>query len=143
MNPLARWFRRSVATTTARPGARHPTWSRRRWRLHVVALEDRLVLSTTAAGFEPIGGTGNNLAHPSWGAAGTDLLRISPVAYANGVSSPSQPNSLSPAVHAMPVAMVARGRELMAIEFRGRRGQQIQNLPNPEIEAMIALVANG
>ena len=34
-------------------------------------------------------GKGNNLCHPGWGAAGADLLRISPAAYADGVSSPS------------------------------------------------------
>jgi hypothetical protein len=42
-----------------------------------------------------VDGTGNNLAHPTWGGAGTDLLRISPAAYADGVSAPSLPNNPS------------------------------------------------
>ena len=38
---------------------------------------------------EPIDGTGNNVAHPDWGSTGEQLLRLSPVAYADGVSAPS------------------------------------------------------
>lgn len=34
-------------------------------------------------------GFGNNVVHPTWGSAGADLLRFSPAAYADGVSSPS------------------------------------------------------
>lgn len=34
-------------------------------------------------------GYGNNPMHPSWGAAGTDLLRLTPAAYADGISSPA------------------------------------------------------
>ncbi len=59
--------------------------------LHVESLEQRLVLD-----FRSITGLGNNIVHPSWGQAGTDLLRVSPVAYADGISQPSQPNLLSP-----------------------------------------------
>jgi hypothetical protein len=33
-------------------------------------------------------GTGNNLLHPNWGAAGTDLPRMAPAAYGDGISSP-------------------------------------------------------
>jgi peroxidase len=36
-----------------------------------------------------INGTGNNLANPSWGSAGSDLLRIGSAAYADGLSAPS------------------------------------------------------
>jgi hypothetical protein len=43
-----------------------------------------------------ISGFGNNIAHPTWGEGGTDLLRKSPVAYADGTSAPSVPNTLSP-----------------------------------------------
>ncbi len=49
-------------------------------------------MSTT---LEPINGSANNAANPSWGTAGTDLLRVSPVAYADGISSPSLPNNPS------------------------------------------------
>jgi peroxidase len=55
------------------------------------ALEARCVLDVRS-----ITGVGNNVANPDWGAAGTDLLRVSPVAYADGISSPSQPNTLGP-----------------------------------------------
>ena len=37
-------------------------------------------------------GSGNNVANPSWGSAGSDLLRIAPVAYADGASEPSGGN---------------------------------------------------
>src|SRR5439155_2123289 len=40
-------------------------------------------------------GTGNNLANPGWGSASTDLLRISPAAYADGISAPSLPQDPS------------------------------------------------
>jgi hypothetical protein len=56
-------------------------------------LEARRLLSTT--GFEPIGGSGNNAAHLNWGATDTDLIRLTPSAYADGISSPSLPNDLS------------------------------------------------
>jgi hypothetical protein len=62
-------------------------------RLQVEVLESRCVPD---AGFRSIIGVGNNVANPTWGQAGTDLLRVSPVAYADGVSSPSTPNTLSP-----------------------------------------------
>jgi hypothetical protein len=55
-------------------------------------LEARCLLD---AGFRTITGYGNNVAQPTEGQAGTDLIRISPVAYANGISTPSQPNTLS------------------------------------------------
>ncbi|HEY2787248.1 MAG TPA: peroxidase family protein [Fimbriiglobus sp.] len=48
-----------------------------------------------SSAFASIDGTGNNLAKPLQGSAGTDLIRISPVAYADGVSSPSLPNNPS------------------------------------------------
>jgi hypothetical protein len=48
--------------------------------------------STTSGPYQSYDGTGNNLAHPSWGSAGTDLLRFGPAAYANGISSPAGPN---------------------------------------------------
>jgi hypothetical protein len=46
-----------------------------------------------AAGYRPVDETGNNVANPAWGTAGTDLLRVSPAAYADGVSAPSLPNN--------------------------------------------------
>jgi hypothetical protein len=55
-------------------------------------LEPRLLLS----GYRTITGFDNNLMNPTWGQAGTDLVRISPAAYADGTSDPSQPNTISP-----------------------------------------------
>jgi hypothetical protein len=56
-------------------------------------LEARCLLD---GGFRSITGFGNNLANPTWGQSGTDLLRVSPVAYADGIRTPSTPNTLSP-----------------------------------------------
>jgi peroxidase len=63
-------------------------------------LESRVLLSGTtpapaASTVEPLSGAGNNVAHPTWGQAGTDLLRISPAQYANGINSPSLPQDPS------------------------------------------------
>jgi hypothetical protein len=61
-------------------------------RLHCEGLEERSLLS---AGFYSADGTGNNVANPTWGSAGSDLLRVSPVAYADGISTPSLPQDQS------------------------------------------------
>jgi hypothetical protein len=80
----------------------HASWSPKpsRWkrrslavRLEVELLESRCLLD---AGFRSITGYGNNFDNPTFGASNTDLLRISPVAYADGISTPSQPNTLGP-----------------------------------------------
>jgi hypothetical protein len=63
-------------------------------RLLIETLETRCLLD--GSGFRPISEVGNNLANPNWGASSTDLLRVSPVAYADGISAPSAPNTLSP-----------------------------------------------
>jgi hypothetical protein len=59
----------------------------------VEELEPRCLLDI---GIRSVTGFGNNLDHPTWGQTGADLLRVSPVAYADGISAPSAPNSLSP-----------------------------------------------
>jgi peroxidase len=66
--------------------------ARRSKNLRVLELESRALPS---GNIESIDGTGNNLASPLQGSAGTDLLRVSPVAYADGISSPSLPNNQS------------------------------------------------
>jgi peroxidase len=64
-------------------------------------LEPRVLLSATAAApaaastVESFDGSGNNVANPTWGQAGTDLLRISAPQYANGINSPSLPQNPS------------------------------------------------
>src|SRR5262249_20421695 len=42
-----------------------------------------------STGYRPIDEVGNNVANPTLGTAGTDLLRVSPAAYADGISAPS------------------------------------------------------
>ncbi len=44
---------------------------------------------------EPIGGVSNNPVNPFWGSAVTDLLRLAPVGYADGIDAPALPNDLS------------------------------------------------
>ncbi|HEY1378729.1 MAG TPA: peroxidase family protein [Gemmataceae bacterium] len=73
------WHSRPVA-----PASRDAR--RRAARLTLERLEDR---AQPSAGVRSIDGTGNNLAHPDWGGAGTDLLRVAAAAYADGVSSPA------------------------------------------------------
>ncbi|HVX86235.1 MAG TPA: peroxidase family protein [Phycisphaerae bacterium] len=67
--------------------------ARRRRRRHpavVESLEPRVLFSVAvAAAIESVTGAGNNLLHPSWGAAGTDLIRLTGAAYADGVDSPN------------------------------------------------------
>ena len=76
-----------------RRNAYNKRWARATAPLSVERLEDRCLPSVT--GFRPIDEVENNIANPNWGTAGTDLIRISPVAYADGISAPSQPNTLS------------------------------------------------
>jgi hypothetical protein len=64
-----------------------------RFPLFLEHLEARCLLDS---GFRSITGFGNNIANPNWGQSGTDLLRVSPVEYADGINTPSTPNTLSP-----------------------------------------------
>jgi peroxidase len=57
----------------------------------VESLEQRCLLSTVRT----ITGFGNNIDQPTFGEAGTDLLRVSPVKYADRISSPSLPQDPS------------------------------------------------
>ena len=57
----------------------------RRTRLALEPLDRRDVPSTVRS----IDGSGNNLANPAWGQAGTDFLRLAAAAYADGVSAPA------------------------------------------------------
>ncbi len=82
----SRWWKQ------ARPrGRKRPALG----RLNLERLEDRTVPSTLATGYRPVTEVGNNVADPTLGTAGTDLLRLSPAAYADGISSPSLPNDPS------------------------------------------------
>lgn len=52
-------------------------------------------LAQTVPPSAPIDGVGNNTSNPNWGSAGSDLLRLAPAGYADGIFSPSLPNNLS------------------------------------------------
>jgi hypothetical protein len=67
----------------------------RRWttKLLLQSLETRCVLSPV---FRSIDGSSNNLVNPDWGAANTDLLRIAPAAYSDGVSAMAGADRPSP-----------------------------------------------
>ncbi len=82
--------RRNVhsSSVSSKRRARHRTA-----RFDLEALENRTHLSVTT--YEPIDGVGNNINHPSWGSAGSDLIRLAPAAYADGIDSPALPNDLS------------------------------------------------
>jgi hypothetical protein len=96
MTRLARWLLDTAARIHTRPAGRRPPPTRRRSRPTAEALEERTLLSAVlATGYRSIDGTGNNLTNPTLGSAGTDLLRLSPVAYADGVSAPSLPQDPS------------------------------------------------
>jgi hypothetical protein len=57
----------------------------RKLRPQFDTLEERCVPS--ASPFYSIDGTGNNLANPTWGSVGVDLLRVAPAQYGDGIST--------------------------------------------------------
>jgi hypothetical protein len=80
---------RSVGIPQIRKTRKTPHPKRRlpKGELQVETLEVRCV--PTASASRPISEVGNNIADPTLGTAGTDLLRVSPAAYSDGISSPS------------------------------------------------------
>jgi hypothetical protein len=66
---------------------------RSRTILDVKAFEDRVVPSGVE--FRSIDGSGNNLANPSWGQAGTNFLRVAPSDYEDGISTASGSDRVS------------------------------------------------
>src|SRR5262245_43953105 len=95
MTPLTFCPRQDAPQMKTRSAGRNSATTRRRCALQLESLEERALLAAT---FAPIDGTGNNLAHPEWGSAGSDLLRIAPAAYADGVSAPAGADRPSPRV---------------------------------------------
>ena len=70
----------------------------RRTTLIVEPLEARTLLAVDALGLlvsqapqssYSFNGTGNNVANPGWGSAGSDLLRLAPADYGDGISTPA------------------------------------------------------
>ena len=92
MAPWIQWLPRIAPPPATRRHHRRPATIRRPFALNVEVLEERNLLSTT---FYAADGTGNNVANPTLGSAGTDLLRVSPAAYTDGISSPSLANDPS------------------------------------------------
>jgi hypothetical protein len=93
MSPCSWWPPPDARTATSRRGGRRtPAPIRRRYRPESEPLEERTLLSAT---FYSIDGSGNNVANPTWGSAGTDLTRVSPTAYADGISAPALANDPS------------------------------------------------
>ncbi len=86
MNLWTRWFHHTARAPQARASGLSVAARVGRCRLELHTLEERV--SPTDV-FRSIDGTGNNLANPTWGSAGVDLLRLAPAAYADGVSAPA------------------------------------------------------
>src|SRR5262245_61975364 len=82
------WWNRAKALRERRRRAPRP---------NMELLEERCVLDGT---FRSIDGTGNNIAHDTWGSAGVAVLRTAPAAYDDGISSPvvGSPTRPSPRV---------------------------------------------
>jgi hypothetical protein len=70
-----------------------PLRRRRRLCPNLETLEERCLPDAT--GFRSITEIGNNIADPTWGTAGIDLLRIAAAAYADGIIAPSLPQDPS------------------------------------------------
>src|SRR5947209_104843 len=95
--------------------SRKPSKFDRRLRPVFDNLEDRLVptggmgptLPPPTAVLESFDGTGNNLANPTWGSAGADLVRIAPAAYSDGLSSPA--GASRPSARAISNALSTQG----------------------------------
>jgi len=67
-------------------------------RAPVVQPREGAIDAINTAAFYSYDGTGNNVANPTWGAAGTALIRIAPTEYADGVAAPAGANRPSPRV---------------------------------------------
>ena len=84
MNPLLRLvraLRRALAGPQNRAARRRAASP-----LGLCLLEDRDVPAASLV--RSIDGSGNNLANPTWGQAGTDFVRLAPVGYGDGISTP-------------------------------------------------------
>jgi hypothetical protein len=84
---MATFANRNQETTARRAHNGKPRSRTKRFFLE--ELEVRCLLD---GGFRSITGVGNNLANPTFGAAGTDLIRIASPAYADGLNAPAGPN---------------------------------------------------
>ena len=102
MNPITS-FARALGRYLGRRAVARP----RTPKLEMMTLEDRAVPAAMA--IRSIDGTGNNLTQATWGATGTDFLRIAPAAYADGKSAPA--GSTRPSARAVSNAIATQGDE--------------------------------
>src|SRR5205085_6547125 len=84
-------------------------------------LEGRILMAADPL-IASIDGTGHNLAHSTWASVGVDFLRLSPAAYADGVSTPggtSRPSAraISNAVSAQDEDQEANDRDMSAFVY--------------------------
>ena len=91
-------------------------------RAMVEHLEQRSMMAAQPLGTQSLDGTGNNLLHPEWGSTAENLLRISPVAYADGISTPSgadRPNAraISNALATNPEGGITNDRDYSAFVY--------------------------
>jgi hypothetical protein len=75
----------TLSVRRRRTGARRARGPSSPFRRAPERLEER---ASPTSVYRSIDGTGNNVANPTWGATSTDLIRIAPAAYADGVSTP-------------------------------------------------------
>lgn len=80
-------------------------------RPQIEFLEERSLLS----GYRTFDGTGNNLLYPLWGSAGSQLLRVAPADYGDGVSSPAGADR--PGARAVSNAVMAEAEEVLNERF--------------------------
>lgn len=93
--------------------------SRDRRQRGIESLEARIALTANVESFD---GTGNNLLHPTWGSDNTQLLRIAPAQYGDGISTPAgadRPSAreISDVVSAHPAGDVTNNRDMTAMMY--------------------------
>ena len=121
---LLHFFPAGLAATTPRP--RRGSARRQPASIAMEAREARSMMAVVAAQaplpVESFDGTGNNLAHLQWGSTDEQLLRKSPVAYADGIAIPAgadRPSArlVSNLLAASPVGGITNDREFTAMEY--------------------------
>ena len=83
MNPIQQFVRIMRKYLSRRDGRKYRHVA---VKLRAETLEARDVPS---AAIRSIDGSGNNLAHTTWGQTGTDFIRLAPAQYADGISTPA------------------------------------------------------
>lgn len=113
------WSADAAARRGRKGRSRNGKQGRDRRRRGLESLEQRIAMTTNVESFD---GTGNNLQHPTWGGDNTQLLRIAPAQYGDGVSTPSgadRPSArlISDVVSAHPDGDVKNSRDMTAMMY--------------------------